>query len=105
MAEHVVEALDVRMDVGRERRGRGAIGDEQVQRGDHQEEQEEADEQRELRPDHAPEHVTAAERLVPQVVDVEPGDRPAEDQDEQEQRTDGDEEASTATNGGVDDQP
>ena len=95
LAEHVVETFDVRVHVGRERRRRGPVGDEQVERRDHREDQEEPDEQGELGADHTPEHVAAAERLVPQEVDVEPGDRAPEDEDEQEHGTDGDEEAAT----------
>ena len=41
MPEHLVEALDVRVHVGRERLGRGPVGDVQVEPGEHQEQREE----------------------------------------------------------------
>ncbi len=96
LAEHLVEALDVRVHVRRERRRRGAIGDEQVDERKHQERQEEPGEERQLGADDTPEHITAIERLMPEEVDVEPSDRPPEDEDEHEQSAQGDEDA-TAT--------
>ncbi len=54
---------------------------------------EEHDEQGGLRFDHPPEHVIATERVVPQVVDVEPSDRPTEDEDEQEESAEPDQDA------------
>jgi hypothetical protein len=84
------------MHVGRERGGGGAVGDEQVDRGDQREGDEEDREQRRLGAELAPEDVLPIERIVPQVVDVEAGDRPSEDQDEQEEGVERDENSSTA---------
>ena len=81
-----MEALDVRVDVGREAARREAVGDQQVEPGEDGEGREEHREQRDLGPDDAPEDVGPTEALVPQEVDVEPGDRPPEHDDEQEQR-------------------
>ena len=83
--EHLVEALHDRMDVGGEALGRQPVGDEQVDAGQQQERGEEDQEQRALGPDDAPEHVGAPQAVVPEVVDVEPGDGPSEhDKDEDE---------------------
>ncbi len=91
LTEQLVEPFDVGVHVGRERGRRSSVGDEQVQPGDHHECQEEHAEQRDLGPEHTPEHVVAAECVVPEVVHVEPGDRPTEDQDEQEEGAESDE--------------
>ena len=88
-AEHLVEALDDGMHVGREVRGGQAVGDGQVETRDHQEGREEHPEQEHLGTDDAPEHVASIERVVPQRVDVDAGDGPPEHQDDQRQRADG----------------
>ena len=92
--EQLVEALDVRVDVGRESGRSELVGDEQVDADQRGEREEEEHEQRRLGPDHPPEHVAAAEAVVPQEVDVEAGDGASEDDDQQEQHADGDQDRS-----------
>jgi hypothetical protein len=96
LAEEFVEPFDVGVHIGREVRRSGTIGDEQIEPGDHDERQEEHHEQRDLGTQHAPEHVAAAERVVPEVVDVEPGDRTTEDQHEQEEPAEADQDSAPA---------
>ena len=89
--EQLVEPLDVGMHVRREVRRREAVGDQQVDPGQHGERAEEQHEQGELGADDTPEHVGPAEPVVPQEVDVEAGQRPSEHDDEQEDDAGGDE--------------
>ncbi len=96
MSEQLVESLDVRMHVRWEVRRCRPVRNEQVEPRDHHEREEEHREQRELGLEHAPEHVVATEGIVPEVVDVEPGDRPAEDQHEEKQTADRDEDPAPA---------
>jgi len=56
-AEELVEALDDGMRVRREARGCEPIGDDEVEHGERNERAGEHEEQGELRPQHAPEHV------------------------------------------------
>ena len=91
MAEQLVEALDVRVHVGREPARRELVGDQQVDAGQRGEHGQEDGEQRGLGPDDAPEHVGPAEAVVPEEVDVEAGDGPAEHDDEEEQDAEDDE--------------
>ena len=94
LPEHLVEALDDRVDVGGEALRREAIGDQQVDAGEDGERDEEEHEQCGLGADHTPEDVVAAEAVVPQVVDVEPGDSPSEDDDDEDEDAERDEDGS-----------
>ena len=79
--EELVEALDEGMGVGRERRRRQAVGDDQVEDGQRREGAAEQHEHQQLGPQHRPEHARPADRVEPQVVDVEAGEEPAEQQE------------------------
>lgn len=88
--EELVEALDQRVRVGRERSGRQPIGDDEVQQRKHHERAREHGEHGELGTQHAPEHVGTTHRLVPQVVDEETGEEASGEQqpDERDRKND-----------------
>ena len=99
LPEHLVEAFDVGVHVGRELGRGGSVGHVQVEPRQDQEHQEEQEEQGRFGADLAPEHVGATERLVPQRVDVEAGDRPAEHHDQEEQQAEHDQHHPTVDSG------
>ena len=94
MAEQLVEALDVRVHVGREAARRQAVGDGRLTPASTANTARNMREQRQLGADHAPEDVAATEPVVPQEVDVEAGDGPPEHDDDQEEDADGDEDGA-----------
>ena len=80
VTEELVEPLDHRVGVGRERRRRQAVGDHQVQNGQRDERAAEQEEHQQLGAQHGREHTGPADGIEPQVVGVEAGEEPAEQQ-------------------------
>ena len=94
--EDLVEAFDIGVDVRRELLGCQAVGHEQVDPGEQQEDHEESDEEQRLGSDRSPEHVGATERLVPQIIDVEACDGTPEDQNEGKDSAEDDQDTTAA---------
>ena len=89
-SERLVEALDDGVGVGWKTGRCELVGDRQVGPGQDREQREEQREQQQPGPERAPEHAGLPESVVPQHVDVEAGERPAEDDHHEDEDTDGD---------------